>query len=198
MLRADSPGEYTVLLSNGETRTVRVPSVPAAADLSGGWSLELESWGPHPTSTDPTVPLKTIVTFPGNALGLWSGLPATSEQLAALGVTGMNQVSGIGRYKNTIELPASWRKHADGGYLVFGHGNGDMVVAVTINGIRIETINQVTRSVDIGPYLRAGPNSVEVEINTNLGNRVGRGTQNYGLTSVGFQPYTDTGVTGGS
>ena len=194
LLRATEPGDYTLSLSDGRTRTIRVTSVPAAPDLSSGWSLKLESWGPNPNATDPTVPLRTTVQFAANALGSWSNLPATAEQLATLGVTSMSQVSGIGYYRNTFQIPRDWRRQADGADLVFGHGNGDEVVAVTVNGRRIDTINQITRLVDIGRHLRAGSNTIEVELDTNLGNRVGRATQSYGLTSVKFLPYSETPI----
>jgi len=69
-----------------------------------------------------------------------------------------------------------------------------MVVAVTVNGHTIDTIDQATSTVDAGPYLQAGANTIEVKIDTNLGNRVGRATQTYGLTGVSFQPYSETAV----
>ncbi|MDQ7909031.1 glycosyl hydrolase [Phytohabitans sp. ZYX-F-186] len=196
-LRASTSGTYTVKLSNGRTRTAGA-DVPAAVDLSGGWRLSLESWGPKAGASDPTVPLKTTVTFPANALGAWSALPATAEQLTALDVTGMGQVSGIGRYTNTFQLPRDWDKRTDGANLVLGHGNGDQITAVTVNGHRITTIDQITNAVDIGPYLRAGANTIQVQVDSNLGNRVGRTAQSYGLTSVAFQPYTDAPLGGSS
>jgi len=87
---------------------------------------------------------------PAPDLGPWSSLPAISSPLAALGVSSMNQVSGIGRYSTTFQLPASWNAGADGALLSFTHGTGDMVVAVTINGHTIGTIDQVTSTADAG------------------------------------------------
>jgi len=193
-LRVTQAGDYSVSLSNGKTDTVHVDSVPAAVDLSTGWNLALESWGPDPTATDQTIAAKTTTMFAANALGTWASLPATSAQLAALGVSSMSQVSGIGRYSTTFQLPASWNAGADGALLSFTHGNGDMVVAVTVNGHTIDTVDQATSTVDAGPYLQAGANTIEVKMDTNLGNRVGRATQTYGLTGVSFQPYTETAV----
>lgn len=105
----------------------------------------------------------------------------------------MSQVSGIGRYSNTFQLPASWTG-ADGALLSLTHGNGDMVVAVTVNGHTVNTIDQVTNTVDVGPYLQSGANTIVVKLDTNLGNRVGRATQTYGLMGATFQPYTETAV----
>jgi len=195
VLRTEQTGDYSVSLSNDQSRAVHVDSVPAAVDLSDGWQLDLESFGPDAAASNPEVSAKTKVTFPANALGFWGELPTTSLQLNELGVKSMAQVSGIGYYRNTFQLPSNWSSNVDGAYLILGHGNGDMVVAVTVNGEKIGTINQVTDKVDVGSYLRPGQNSVVVEINTNLGNRVGdRGTQNYGLTGVRFLPYTDTAL----
>jgi hypothetical protein len=121
-------------------------------------------------------------------------LPATSAQLSTLGATSMSQVSGVGYYANTFQLPADWTAGTDGAFLQFAHGNGDMVVAVTVNGHQIGQVNQVTNTVDIGAYLKAGANTVQVKVDTNLGNRVGRTAQSYGLTGVTFTPYTEVPV----
>lgn len=75
-------------------------------------------------------------------------------------------------------------------------GGADMVVAVTVNGHQIGQINQVTDTVDAGPYLTAGSNTIQVKLDTDLGNRVGRTAQSYGLTGVTFQPYTDAVING--
>jgi hypothetical protein len=46
-----------------------------------------------------------------------------------------------------------------GSYLFIAHGS-DMVVAATVNGHTVSTINQITDIIDIGPYLRAGTNTL--------------------------------------
>jgi len=195
VLRAAQAGDYEVVLSDGSSHQGKVEKLPAAVDLSDGWSLELVSFGPDPNAVNPEVSARTTVEFGANALGTWTDLPATAEQLARIGVEGMQQVSGIGYYRTSFELPADWAD-GDGAYLAFAHGNGDMVVAVTVNGQRLAAINQVTNRIDAGSYLKAGENSVVVEINTNLSNRVGgRGQQTFGLTSVQFEPYTDVAAT---
>ena len=193
VLRTTRPGDYTVSLSNGQTWLVHSSSVASAVHLSQAWRLKLDSWGPDPTAgaTDPEVSAVATTTFPANALGSWTRLPATTSQLATLGAAGMSQVSGIGYYTNTFQLSSDWQKGVAGAYLQFAHGS-DMVVAVTVNGHEINDINQITNTVDIGPYLQPGTNGVQVKLDTLLGNRVGRATQSYGLTGVTFQPYTDT------
>jgi hypothetical protein len=196
-LRATEPGSYTVSLSNGRTASVDVGSVPAPADLSAGWGLTLQSWGPDPAAdqANPEISSVTTTTFPANALGSWSSLPATSSQLAALGVASMAQVSGIGYYHTTFRLPADWQPGVDGAYLQFAHG-ADMVVAVTVNGHPVGQINQITDAVDAGPYLKPGTNAIEVQLDSQFGNRVGKPAQSYGLTGVTFQPYVDAAISG--
>lgn len=196
VLRATQPGSYAVSLSNGKTDTVDVASVPSAVDLSAGWSLKLDSYGPDPAAdaTDPEISAVTSITFPANALGNWASLPATSAQLSALGATSMSQVSGVGYYTNTFQLPAAWTAGTDGALLQLAHGNGDMVVAVTVNGNEISQVNQVTNTVDIGAYLKPGANTVQVKLDTNLGNRVGKTAQSYGLNGVTFTPYTQVTI----
>jgi len=192
-LRATKAGDYEVTLSDGKKVPAQVASVPSVVDLSDSWTLELVSFGPDTKATNPEVSSRTTVNFAANALGAWSGLPATAEQLGAIGVESMQQVSGIGYYRNRFELPANWSS-GNGAYLALGHGNGDMVVAVTVNGERIGVVNQITDVVDLGSHLQTGENTLEVEINTNLGNRVGRTPQTYGLTDVQFRPYTEVTV----
>jgi hypothetical protein len=195
-LQATQPGSYTVSLSNGTTVPVTVSSVPAAADLSQGWSLTLNSWGPDPAAdaANPEASTVTTTTFPANALGAWSSLPATSAQLTALGVTSMSQVSGTGNYSNTFQLPATWKPGADGALLQLAHGNGDMITAVTVNGHTTAPVSQITNTTDIGSYLRPGTNTIQVKVDTNLGNRVARATQSYGLTAVTLEPYATISI----
>ena len=105
MFSTSQAGSYSVPLSNGTTANVPVSSIPSPVDLSSGWSLKLDSYGPgagpsttDPYSQDPTVSSVTTVNFAANALGTWTSLPATADQLTALGVTAMSKVSGIGTY----------------------------------------------------------------------------------------------------
>lgn len=197
VLRAEQPGNYTVNLANGKTDSVNVSSVPSAVDLSNGWSLSLHSFGPDPAADAVNPEISTITTtqFAANALGSWSNLPATSAQLAALGVTSMSQISGTGDYSDTFQLPTSWNAE-DGAELTFAHGQ-DMITSVTVNGHTISAVNQVTDTVDVGQYLRAGSNTVEVKLDSLLSNRVGnRSSVSYGLTGVTFTPYVEVPISG--
>jgi len=55
-------------------------------------------------------------------------------------------------------------------------------------------IDQITNTVDARPYLRAGTNPIQVQLDSQPGNRVGRSAQSYGLTGVTFQPHVDAPI----
>lgn len=193
-LRTTQAGTYTVALSDGATREVTVNGPAAAVELSTGWDLAIESWGPDAAAnaSDPTASAKTNVNFTDVALGGWGSLAATSAQLTSLGVDSMAKVSGIGTYSRAIELPDTWTA-SDGYVLTLNHGTGDNITGVVVNGATIESVNQFTNTVDIGHLLRPGSNTLEITIETSLGHRTGAAaSQTYGLTGIGTTSYTDT------
>jgi hypothetical protein len=205
-LRASQAGTYSVSLSDRRKATVTVASLPAPASLSDRWKLDLESWGPDPAMTtvdprrtpavDPTHSAKTGISFNGVALGNWTNLAATREQLKTLSVRSMGQVSGIGTYSTSFELPDAWVSKQPGteigAYLKLTHGS-DMVTAVTINGKLIHNLNLLTDTIALGKEdLHVGSNTVTVKLDTTLNNRMNRSGQTYGLTGVQLQPYRQT------
>jgi len=203
--RAKSPGTYAVRLSDHSSKTITVDTVPEALSLSEGWDLTLQSWGPdekaaslslensYDYTVDPTVSEKRDVAFKNIPLVNWSDLPASEKQLASLGVEGMDKVSGIGWYTKTFDLSKAWSDHM-GAYLQFDHGS-DMIVEVTLNGNRIDDINQFRNLTDVGGYLTKGKNRLEVKLDTTLQNRgSSAGTTDYGLTKVTLIPYYESSL----
>lgn len=189
-------GTYKVKLSDGQRKTVSVGApLAASTDLSTGWKLSLQSWGPDPSAdvTDPTVSSKTTVTFTGQSLGSWSDLPASSSQLKKLGVDAMSDVSGIGIYSRSFSLPSKWRAATQGAELRLSYDAGE-VTQVVVNGHRINGIDQVSKTVDVSPWLRSGSNSIKIRLDTNFGNRVGRTVQSYGITAAALSGFTLTEV----
>lgn len=188
--QAAAAGTYTVGLSTGPARKITVASVPAALSLGDGWNLTLDSWGPDDTA-NPTISAKTTVSFSGITLGTWASLPASSSQLTALGVSSMSQVAGTGSYSRQFSLPSGWTPD-NGAYLQLAHGQ-DMVVAVSVNGHALPTIDQFSDQLDLGGYLTPGPNTITVRIDTTLNNRItGKTAQLYGLTGAQLTPYQQT------
>jgi glycosyl hydrolase family 106( putative alpha-L-rhamnosidase) len=114
------------------------------------WRLEVEDWRPGGSPTE-TVKIRHVVAL--DALKPWTEIP------------GLEDVSGIGRYRTTVELG-----RAHGAYLDLGEVLDTF--RVTINGRRLPPANQVSAVVDAGPHLRPGTNTIEVEVATPLGNRL--------------------------
>jgi hypothetical protein len=170
--RAEKPGTYSVSFSDKSQKTITVDKAPEAVALADGWNLKLESWGPDPEANklDPTLSAKKTISFEGIQLAAWSKLPATSQQLATLGVKSMSSVSGIGYYSKTFALPADWNQNM-GAYMRFEHG-ADMITEVTVNDNRIDNINQLTNAVDVGAYLKSGSNNLAIKLDTTLKNRI--------------------------
>jgi hypothetical protein len=120
----------------------------------------------------------------------------------------MSQVSGVGTYSTSFTLPASWTS-ADGAYLQLAHNVlYDMVTGVTINGHELPPGNQFTDTADLGPYLKAGTNTLTVRLDTTFNNRVqatggggsslggGGSAESYGLTGAQLVPYVVTPLNG--
>jgi len=201
--RATQTGSYTVSLNDGRVRSFAIDSVPAALSFDSGWMLDLESWGPTKAAAelsmennvgyelDPSLSVRRSILLPDLALGQWDDLPVSPALLESLGVESMSKVSGIGRYSTTFELPADWDGQT-GAYLEMAHGS-DMIVEVAINGRTIDDVNQFRNSVDVGPYLQPGSNTLRIKLDTTLQNRAStRAGVNYGLTAVRLVPYVDS------
>ena len=203
-IRATQPGKYHTAFSDDTYKTITVDEIPEQMNLTD-WNLSIESWGPdvEANQTDLTASKKTTVDFGSVGLGLWKDIPATAEQLAELEVDEMGNVSGIGTYTTTINLPDNWDNHSSGYYLNFSHNN-DMITNIYVNGNQIHHINQSSDQVDIGKYLQPGENSIQIELTTTMSNRILyeadpdslfsklsfiNKTCDFGLTDVTLTPY---------
>jgi len=202
VFRSAENGTYTLTFDDQTTRTIEVTGVPEPISISRGWDLQLESWGPtekgkllslenqYGYEVDPSVSEKTTIELNQIRLSTWNDLPVSKSQLDTLGVPYMDDVSGIGYYKTTFELPAAWTD-STGACLQMGH-HSDMITKVTINGDSIENINQFSNTVDIGNYLKQGTNDLTIKLVTTLENRASAsGRSFYGLTEVKLVPYIE-------
>lgn len=200
--RADKTDSYSITVNNGKHHKVD-SKVSSSVLTLNDWKLELQSWGPDAKSAildlehnfgyevDPSVSVKTTMQLPNMKLAHWDLLDVSQQQLRKLGVNSMAEVSGVGKYSTVFELPNQWGVN-DGAYLDITHGS-DMVTDVIINGSTIEHINQFSDRVDLGDYLRAGSNQIEIKLSTTLQNRASTaGKTHYGLTEVKLVPYRDT------
>ena len=115
---------------------VRAPIVPAA------WTLELEDWKP---------------ADPSNPKDLRTAKEVHQRDLATLQswskVAGLEDVSGIGRYRTTIDLGADWTGD-DGAYLELGEVNDTF--RVRVNGELLPPCDPMDGVVDLGHVLVPG------------------------------------------
>lgn len=197
--RAGEAGSYSVKLSDGTTASINVGAVKPAVSLTN-FDLSLESWGPDEAVNDvnPTSSKKTTLNFADIGLTAWSELPVTQAQLNDLGVAGMADVSGIGRYTTTFALPENWSEQ-DGANLVFSVHENDMLVSVTVNGTTLDCIDTFASSLDLGHFLKAGENTLTIQIDSTLTNRFNAthstaDRTGHGLISASIEPYFETNL----
>jgi hypothetical protein len=192
-VRASAPGSYTTTLSDGRTATTAIADVPAPITLPD-WTLDVESWGPGAAQDTDTKTALDPIALSANGAGK---LPAWTS------IPGLESVSGIGTYTTTVQLPAAWTG-GHGAYLDLGSVFDTFTVKV--NGASLPALDQMNPSrIDVGSYLHAGANTIEVREATTLRNKVltvagqagGSGTtrQDYGLIGpVRLVPYGEAGA----
>ena len=151
--RATEPGTYAVTLSNRRNVKVKIPNVPAAQTLSS-WHLDVEDWQPGASATET---VKIAHSLDLNALLPWTQIP------------GLEDVSGLGRYTTSVTLDRSWTG-GYGAYLKLGEVSDTF--KVTVNGQTLLPVNLANPLIDIGRYLKAGRNTIGVEVATPLNNRM--------------------------
>lgn len=179
--------DVTASTASGESITVLGQAAEPATRLDT-WDLLVESWGKAEdgltTSKTALDPITVAATAEGS-LPSWQAIP------------GLEDVSGLGTYRTSIELAASWGAQ-DGATLDLGPNFH--TVSLRVNGLEVP-VSQTSPIVDLRGVLHAGSNSIEVTVSTTLRNAIlaqspsqagGSGTdkQSYGLTGpVTFTPY---------
>ncbi|GAA1664534.1 glycosyl hydrolase [Nonomuraea maheshkhaliensis] len=146
LVRAARPGTYTTTLSDGRTVTTVIGPVAAPVELTSWW-LRVESWGPGPAGT-----AKTVHTVQLDRLVPWPEIPELAD------------ASGVGTYTARLD----W----DGSPAYLELGEVTDTCRVTVNGRRLDPVDQLHPVIDLGSRLRRGSNTVEVEVATPLGNRL--------------------------
>jgi hypothetical protein len=153
-LRSNETGSFTTKLSNGKSVTTKIQEAPAALELKT-WQLEVQDWQPTEDIYSPeTVITKHKVTL--DSLAPWTSIP------------GLENVSGIGTYKTSFDLgrlPA----HA-GAKLEIPSFVGSM--RIRVNGKQLPPVDQLDTDFEIGNWVRSGKNDLEIEVATNLFNRL--------------------------
>ncbi|WP_251534884.1 glycosyl hydrolase [Nocardioides sp. P86] len=183
-VRAASAGDVETVRAGGGVVTTTVGRVREPLALEA-WVLEAEDWRPGAAATQT---VKPVVRVQLDALVPWSALP------------GLEDASGIGRYRTQVDLGGDWKRRADGAWLELGEVNDTF--RVTVNGTRLDPADPLATTVDLGHLLTSGVNTIEVEVATTLINRLRTVTpevyavaprQAYGLVGpVRLVPYVDT------
>lgn len=183
VLRSSSPGAFTTELATGRKITTQVDRVPDPIDLTS-WQLTVEDWKPGRRVTETIKPTTRHVL---------DGLAPWSE------IDGIQDASGIGRYRCEVDLGRDWGRGSEGALLDLGTVND--TYRVSVNGTRVDASDRLDPVVDVGPWLKRGRNVILVEVATTLLNRLrtvtpevygGSGRQEYGLLGpVRLLPYVE-------
>lgn len=184
-VRAAADGTYETVLSQGRTVHTTIKDVPQPFELTA-WRLSVQDMRPGATATATTVVTHELTL---DALLPWAQIPELAD------------VSGIGTYRTTVTLGEAWT----GGHgALLRLGTVTDTCRVTVNGHRLDPVDQISPVVDVGPWLRKGDNTVTVEVATPLANRLrisdptvygGLTRQSYGLIGpVRLVPYGQAGI----
>ncbi len=163
-IRASAAGTYDATLSNGRTVRLTLGAVPPPIDLTHAkWHLAAEDWqpaNPYATTFGPAAAqtLKNRVELDLDGLKPWPEIPA------------LQNAAGLGTYTTTFDLPSTWTA-ANGATLSLGEVFDTFTLSV--NG-QTAPIDQLSAEGDIGPYLKAGQNTIAVRVATTLNNRLAK------------------------
>jgi hypothetical protein len=155
-----------IALSPTPLGTTATPAKVTAASASpidltnAKWHLSVEDWKPTQpygaTGVQAAETTKSTVQVDIDALKPW-------PQIAAI-----KDASGVGTYSTSLDLPASWKPNT-GATLSLGEVFDSFTL--TINGKAVP-VNQISATAEVGPYLHAGVNSIQVRVATTLNNRL--------------------------
>ncbi|MEV4172920.1 glycosyl hydrolase [Nonomuraea sp. NPDC049709] len=141
-IRATHAAACTTTLSNGRSITTTIGPVPSPIPLTS-WHLTVEDWRPDSKITH-SLTLDQLVP--------WSAIPELAD------------ASGVGTYTTTVDLTDT------AAYLELGEITD--TCRVRVNGRSLAPVDQIHPVIDLGPHLRRGTNTIEVEVATPLGNRL--------------------------
>jgi alpha-L-rhamnosidase/Glycosyl hydrolases family 2, sugar binding domain len=145
----------------GTNRITPVSDTSTPKDLTAGhWRLSVEDWKPAAnygaTGAQATETKKDVVQLDIDGLKPWTEIPQ------------LQNVSGIGTYTSTIDLPANWKPTSTATLRL---GEVFDSFQLTING-KLVPINQISATADISKYLKPGANTLQVRVATTLNNRL--------------------------
>jgi hypothetical protein len=147
IVRGGLAGDYELHFADGRTRALTVPPVAAPVDIAGPWEVRF-------------------------APGQGAPAKATFDQLTdwtKQSVDGIKYFSGKATYRCTFEVPAPPTPDAA---LILDLGKVNDIAVVRVNGQELGTLWQPPYCVDITASLKAGTNTLEVEVVNTWNNRL--------------------------
>ncbi|GAB7349945.1 hypothetical protein MBLNU459_g0641t1 [Dothideomycetes sp. NU459] len=145
-----------ITLSNNTDMTF--PPVSSTPIILDAWNLTIESWTRPSNLFDiDTVATKTNTSYTLSSLVSWSEIPGANLQ----------NVSGRGYYSASFVWPS---QHTAVSGAIIDLGAIIHSVRVSVNGHTLPPLDVTWAKADIGPYLIAGVNTVDVVVATPLGN----------------------------
>ncbi|WP_326565655.1 glycosyl hydrolase [Amycolatopsis rhabdoformis] len=173
-LLATESGRYTARLADGSTVSKQI-SVPADVNLTDAqWNVVLSSWTPgekktltearagYTTKEVYFTTKKTDIAVGKTPLVAWKDMTFTAQDPAT--------VSGVGTYSTTFRLPGSWNA-TNGAYLTID-STGGALAQIWVNGHKITGYDFIAGRIDVSPALKAGTNTVRIEVASTLRNQM--------------------------
>lgn len=167
---AEKTGIYETIMSDGTKKEISV-EVPDDIELAT-WNLEVEDWNEGEK--------KEILEDRGLGIVTKEVYYETEKTKITVGETTLKpwkemekvgpEVSGIGHYTTTFELPENWTE-AQGAKLKIGSVNKH-TVRVWVNQEQADVVDFDTLAIDISHLLKKGRNEICVEVTTSLNNRL--------------------------
>jgi len=164
VIRAPRAGTYNATLSTGRSVRGAIASVPAPIDLTRvTWHVAAEDWqpaNPYATTFGPAAAetRKARVAIDLSELKPWPEIPE------------LQNASGLATYSTDFDLPSDWSTLM-GARLSLGEVFDSFTL--TVNGQAVP-IDQIGAEADLGPYLKAGRNTIAVRVATTLNNRLAK------------------------
>jgi hypothetical protein len=172
------PGEAAMIaldrLGAPAPRTSRAETPVPAPIVLDRWNLEVEDWNEGDQKAiieDRGLGLITKEVYyetkktriPAgrlDALKPWKDIPAIGPE-----------VSGVGYYTTAFTLPPEWGEAGLGAALNIGSTNGNSA-AIYVNGLKAPPYDFNRKTVDITALVKAGENTLLVEVSSTLNNRL--------------------------
>jgi hypothetical protein len=147
VLRDTKGGERTARLSDGSSKTVRLPRLPDPLTVIGPWSLSVDTVGPD---GDGKVDLRL------ERLADWRDIPQLSS------------ASGTGTYAAKLTVPEAWLAGGRGALLDLGAIGG--MLELQVNGRRVPFASLIDGPRDVTELLKPGENELRASLATTVTN----------------------------